>query len=100
MQRSVDYSWVVLDSAWAEPARRSVGEFQELGVGLATLDAGTREISVVFRARAVRHSSPWLRDFFAECVLQEAVRSDQIAHRPRWRPLMLCCRSTGKLRHS
>ena len=79
MQRSVDYSWVVLDSARAEPARRSVGEFRELGVGLATLNAGTREIAVVSRARAVRHSSPWLRDFFAECVLQEVVRSDQIA---------------------
>lgn len=78
MQRSVDYSWVVLDSAQAEPARRSVGEFQELGVGLATLSAGTQEITVVSRARAVRHSSPWLRDFFAECVLQDAVRSGQL----------------------
>ena len=78
MQRSVDYSWVVLDSARAEPARRSVGEFRELGVGLATLNAGTREIAVVSRARAVRHLSPWLRDFFAECVLQDVVRSGQI----------------------
>jgi len=78
MQRSVDYSWVVLDSARAGPARRSVGEFQELGVGLATLDARTREIVVVSRARAVQHSSPWLRDFFAECVLQDVVRSRQV----------------------
>jgi len=75
MQRSVDYSWVVLDSAQAEPARRSADEFRELGVGLATLNAGTQEITVVSRARAVRHTSPWLRDFFAECVLQDAVRS-------------------------
>lgn len=78
MQRSVDYSWVVLDSARAEPARRSVGEFQELGVGLATLDAETREITVVARAKAVRHSSPWIRDFFAECVLQDILRSGQL----------------------
>ncbi len=78
MQRSVDYSWVVLDSARAEPARRNVGDFRELGVGLATLNAGTRELAVVSRAKAVRHSSPWLRDFFAECVLQDIVTSGQI----------------------
>ena len=78
MQRSVDYSWVVLDSARAEPARRNVGDFRELGVGLATLNAGTREITVVSRAKAVRHTSPWLRDFFAECVLQDIDTSRQL----------------------
>lgn len=78
MQRSVDYSWVVLDLARAEPARRSVGEFQELGVGLATLDAETGEIALVCRAKAVTHTSPWLRDFFAECVLQDLAMSSQL----------------------
>ena len=79
MQRSVDYSWVVLDSARAAPARRNVGDFRELGVGLATLNAGTRELAVVSRAKAVRHTSPWLRDFFAECVLQDIDTSRQIS---------------------
>ena len=76
VQRSVDYSWVVLDSARAAPARRNVGDFRELGVGFATLNAGTGGIAIVSPARAVRHSVPWLRDFFAECVLQDIESSD------------------------
>ena len=71
MQRSVDYSWVVLDHAHVAPAIRNVEHFRELGVGLASLSAATGEIAVHHRARAVRHRSPWLRDYFADRVVSD-----------------------------
>ena len=71
MQRSVDYSWVVMDAARAAAARRNVDRFRELGVGLATLDATSGRLEVVYRATAIQHRTKWLRHYFAECLIQD-----------------------------
>ena len=71
IQRSVDYSWVVMDAARSAAARDNLDRFRELGVGLATLQAGSGDLEVVCRARLIRHRTKWLRHYFAECLIQD-----------------------------